>query len=111
MDFMEAKVAESELEKEIYSAIVDEAGCDEDEVIEIGHKLHNLLLNLTTGEANAVVRRRRGRNGWLAWKRLCTILNPKTLASGVKLISQVLNPQKIMDARSMWRLRRGRTSW
>ena len=46
----------------------------------------NLLLNLTTGEANATVRRCQGL-GWLAWKRLTSSLNPRTLASGIKAIS------------------------
>ena len=59
--------------------------------------MHNLLLNLTTGEANAVVRRCRGRHGLLAWKKLCASLNPRTLASGVKAIGQVMNPPQIID--------------
>ena len=35
VDFMEAKVAEGKLEEKDYSAIVNEAGCDEDEVVEM----------------------------------------------------------------------------
>ncbi len=66
---------------------------------EIGYKLHNLLLNITTGEAHAVVRRCRGRHGLLAWKNQCATLRPRTLASGVKSISQALNPPKIVDAK------------
>ena len=50
-------------------------------------KLYNILLSITTGEANAVVRRCRG-NGMWAWKKLCTTLNPRTLATGIKMISQ-----------------------
>ena len=64
----------------------------------MGAKLHNLLIGLTTGEANAIVRRCRDAHGLLAWKRLCSTLNPRTLASGVKAISQVMNPQKITSA-------------
>ena len=71
--------------------------CDEDEVEQISAKLYNVLMNITTGEANAVVRRCRG-NGLWAWRRLSTTLNPRTLASGVKAISQVLNPGKITNA-------------
>jgi hypothetical protein len=59
--------------------------------------MYNLLLNLTTGDANAVVRRSLG-SGWLAWKRLTSTMNPRTLASGIKAISQVLNPPKISQA-------------
>ena len=64
---------------------------------EISVKLHNVLLSLTTGEANAAIRRCRG-NGLWAWKKLSATLNPRTLASGVKAISQVLNPGKITIA-------------
>ena len=63
----------------------------------ISVKLHNVLLSLTTGEANAAIRRCRG-NGLWAWKKLSATLNTRTLASGVKAISQVLNPGKITNA-------------
>ncbi len=46
-----------------------------------------------------MVRRCRGRHGLLAWKKLHTTLNPRTLASGPKWISQALNPPKIVDAK------------
>lgn len=57
-------------------------------------EMYNLLLNITTGEANAMVRRCLGQ-GWLAWKTLTSSLNPRTLASGVNAISAVLSPNKI----------------
>ena len=60
-------------------------------------KLHNVLLSVTTGDANAAIRRCRG-NGLWAWKKLSATLNPRTPASGVKAISQVLNPGKITNA-------------
>ena len=50
---------------------------------------------------NAVVRRCTGENGLLAWKRLCTSLNPRTLASGVKAINQVIILPKISDPKKM----------
>ena len=59
--------------------------------------MYHVLLNITTGEANAVVRRSLG-SGWLAWKRLTSSLNPRTLASGIKTISAALNPQRITMA-------------
>ena len=71
--------------------------CSEVQIIKIRTKLHNLLLILATGEANTVVERCRGRHGLLAWKRLCTTLNPRTLASGVKAVSNVVNPSRITD--------------
>jgi hypothetical protein len=52
---------------------------------------------MTTGEANAMVRRCQGQ-GWLAWKKLTASLNPRTLASGIKKISAVLSPGKISQA-------------
>ena len=57
-------------------------------------KLYNILLSITTGEANAVVRRCRG-NGMWAWRKLCTTVNPRTLATGIKMISQAVSPAKI----------------
>jgi hypothetical protein len=100
LDIVEAKMSEAELEVDVFPT-VEVAGqeMDDDDLREIRNRMFNILLNLTTGEANAVVRRCRGRCGLLAWKKLCTTLNPRTLASGVKLISQVLNPAKITDAR------------
>ena len=61
---------------------------------EVSKKVYNLLMNLTSGEANASVRRCRG-NGLWAWKRISSALNPRTLASGVKILSLALNPNKI----------------
>lgn len=66
-------------------------------VKETSGQMFNLLLLLTKDEANAVVRRCQG-HGWLAWKRLTSFLNPRTLASGVKAISAVLPPGKINKA-------------
>ena len=45
-----------------------------------------------------MVRRSHGQNGLLAWKRLHEKLRPRTLASGVKAISQVLSPTQITNA-------------
>jgi hypothetical protein len=70
---------------------------DEAFIAQSAAEMYNVLLNTTTGEANAVVRRSLGM-GWLAWKRLVSSLNPRTLASGIKAISGVLNPTKITNA-------------
>jgi hypothetical protein len=73
---------------------------DEDDapfVIQGSAELYSLLLNMTTGEANAMVRRCQGQ-GWLAWKKLTASLNPRTLASGIKRISAVLSPGKVTQA-------------
>ena len=67
----------------------------------MGAKLHRLLIDLTTGDANAVVRRSRNANGLLAWKRLSASLNPKTLASGLKCINAAHNPPRILDVRQI----------
>ena len=71
-----------------------------EEVLDISAKLHHLLGNLTTAEAHAVVRRSRGGNGLLAWKRLTANSNPKTLASGLKCINAAHNP-KIVDVKTL----------
>ena len=70
---------------------------DEDFIITSSSEMYNLLLNMTTGEANAMIRRCRGQ-GWLAWKKLTSSLNPRTLASGIKAISSVLSPGKVNQA-------------
>ena len=70
---------------------------DAQEVEILSSKLHHLLGDLTIQEANATVRRCRGENGMLAWKRLTAIHNPKTLASGLKALMAVHNPPKICD--------------
>lgn len=98
LDWVETQTSEADLEKDDWTELISDNEITQETVKEMGAKLHNLLLSLTTGEANAVVRRCRNAHGWLAWKRLCTTLNPRTLASGVKAISQVLTPPKITIA-------------
>jgi hypothetical protein len=93
LDVVETEMKEEDLEAMDWTMLADER-FSEDDLKQVSERFHNLLLNLTTGEANAVVRRCR-RNGLWAWKRLCTTLNPRTLASGVKAISAVLAPGKI----------------
>jgi hypothetical protein len=95
LDTVETEMKEEDVEEADWQIMADDR-FDEIELKEVTEKLHNLLLSLTTGEANAVVRRCR-RNGLWAWKKLCTTLNPRTLASGVKAISLVLNPGKIAN--------------
>jgi cellular nucleic acid-binding protein len=70
---------------------------DSEFVMESSGQMYNVLLGITTGEANAIVRRCNG-HGWLAWKKLTSSLNPRTLASGIKAISAVLSPGKISQA-------------
>ena len=96
---VENKLAEKDLEQDDYAVqVVDEVLISNEE---ISYRLHDLLINITTGDANAVVRRCRQENGLLAWKRLCTTLNPRTLASGVKAINLAMNPPKITDPKKM----------
>ena len=70
---------------------------DSDFIVKTSAEMYHVLLNITTGEANAVVRRSLG-SSWLAWKRLTSSLNPRTLASGIKTILAALNPQRITMA-------------
>ena len=98
LDWVETQMSEAEMQQTDWAELIKDDEMTAEGVKEMGAKLHNLLLALTTGEANATVRRCREANGMLAWKRLCTTLNPRTLASGVKAISQVLTPHKIPNA-------------
>ncbi len=111
LEHVEAKVAEAELEEDDSATFLADGDMNEVTIDQISSKMPNLiLLKLATGEANAVVRRCRGKQRLLAWKKLCTTLNPRNLASGVKAISQVTNPPKIADAkRRARRSRCGRT--
>jgi hypothetical protein len=98
MKAVENLCSEEQLEKGKYDECqpaFDES--DSQFIIESSYEIYNLLLNMTTGEANAMVRRCNGQ-GWLAWKKITSTLNPRTLASGIKMISAVLSPGKILSA-------------
>ena len=102
MKLVELNVSEKVLERGNYADLVVDAdvGMDSaEEVVEASAKLHHLLGDLTTGEAHAMIRRCRGENGLLAWKKLTSSANPKTLASGLKCINLVHNPPRIAEAR------------
>ena len=107
MKSVEADGTAEELVKGKYNELTPEIGQDDAEVlVKTSPEMCHVVLNITTGEANEVVRRSLG-SGWLAWKRLTSSLNPRTLASGIKSISAALNPQRITTA-STGRCRGGR---
>ena len=94
------QLAERELEAEDYIVVVHALDIEmptQKEIESISFKMHRLLSDLTTQEANSTVRRCRNGNGMLAWKRLTATHNPKTLASGLKALMGVHSPPKIMD--------------
>ncbi len=95
---VENECSEDRLEKNKYDQLKPEFDeTDEGFIVQTSAEMYNLLLNITTGEANSVVRRSLG-FGWLAWKRLTSALNPRTLASGIKAISAVLTPPRVTQA-------------
>ena len=95
VESIEHDCTEEQLVKGKYDECIDE---NDVEFIETASaQMFNVFLNMTTGEANAMVRRCHGK-GWLAWKKLTSTLNPRTLASGIKAISSVLSPGKIGQA-------------
>ncbi len=57
VEHVETRVSEGQLEEDDLEQWIEAEGCEDGRAKEIGHKLHNLLLNLTTGEVDAVVRR------------------------------------------------------
>ena len=98
MSAIEKECTEDELAKGKFNQLEPEFSSEDETLIsESSAGMFNLLLNITTGEANAMVRRSLGM-GWLAWKRLTSSLNPRTLASGIKAISAVLTPPKVTQA-------------
>ena len=75
MKAIESECTEDELAKGKFHQLVPEFDtADEAFIMESSAGMFNVLLNLTTGEANAMVRRSLGM-GWLAWKRLTSSLN------------------------------------
>ena len=98
LDVIENELKEGDLEElkdaSDYTLLAGADKYPEDFLHQVSQKLYNVLLSITTGEANSVVRRCRG-NGMWAWKKLCTTLNPRTLATGIKMISQAVSPAKI----------------
>ena len=89
---VEHHLSERDLEADDYAtsiSMLDAEMPGEKEVEVLSSKLHRLLGDLTTQEANATIRRCRGENGMLAWKRLAAIHNTKTLASGLKALTAV----------------------
>ena len=92
---IEADCTEEELVKGKFNELVPEFGEEDEEfILQTSAQIHDVLLHHTTGEANATVRRSDGA-GWLAWKRLTSALNPRTMTSGVLAIDAVLRPPKI----------------
>ena len=92
---VEADCTEEELVKGKYNELVPEFGEEDEEfILQTSAQIHDVLLHHTTGEANATVRRSDGA-GWLAWKRLTSALNPRTMTSGVLAVDAVLRPPKI----------------
>ena len=68
MTSVEDNFSEEEVEADSFThdLSINEAGVSADDVKEVSQRLHNILLNLTTGEANAAVRRCQGHQGFLA---------------------------------------------
>jgi hypothetical protein len=98
MKSIETECSEDELAKGKFNQLEPEfSERDETFIAESPAGMFDVLLNITTGEANAMVRRSSGM-GWLAWKRLTSSLNPRTLASGIKAISAVLTPPKVIHS-------------
>ena len=101
---IEHQMTERELEDHEYASNISLLYADmpiPQEVEAASAKLYRLLSDLTTQEANATVRRCRNENGALAWKRLTSTHNPKTLASGLKSLMAVHNPPKITDIKKL----------
>ena len=91
------KLTESKMEAGDWTEMDTVYFDDQEWVEEAFGKIFNLLMGLTSCEANATVRRS-NQNGLLAWRRLSTSLNPRTLASGVRAIAMAITPDEISHA-------------
>ena len=79
MKYAENKMAGKELESDEYVLMFPgEEGVvtEPEEIEEASARLHRMVMEQTTADANAAVRRCRDENGLLAWKRLCANQNP-----------------------------------
>lgn len=77
---------------------------DPDLKTELGQKmsaeLHDALVRLCSGDAFAIVASVDGR-GFEAWQKLNRKFNPKTMARSIRLICEVVNPQKVVHLRDV----------
>ena len=104
MKYVENQMAEKELEQEDYAQKIpgsEGAPLDSEEIGEVSSRLHRMLMEVTTADANAAVRRCRDEDGLLAWKRLCANQNPRTLATALKSINAAHNPGRICEPKKM----------
>ena len=58
-------------------------------------------MEITTQDAHTTIRRCKGENGVLGWKRLSLHNNPKTLATGMRAINMAHNPGKVVDPKML----------
>jgi hypothetical protein len=58
-------------------------------------KLYSLLSMTCVGEALGLVKGVEGFRGYIAWQRLCTKYNRKTMARAIRLVHDVVSPKKI----------------
>ena len=62
-------------------------------------EVFRLLCQLTSGEANTLVRTVVERNGYVAWRKLYENYNPRTPARALNAMLEVMKPPKVKDAR------------
>ena len=102
LQFIERRVAAKDLVDEQYAEkIAEECLMGAEDVRAISSRLHRLLMEITTQDAHAKIRRCKGENGVLGWKRLSLHNNPKTLATGMRDINMAHNPGKVVDPKKL----------
>ena len=77
-----------------------ETGADVQEV-QLSSELYDLLCQVCAGEAMAVLRSVDDCKGLYAWKKLLEKYRPKTMARQMKLLQEVLSPQKAKDGKEI----------
>ena len=64
-------------------------------------ELYDLLINICTGDALAIIVATEDCRGYVAWQRLANKCTAKTMARAIKLVSQVTCPQKIRSIKDV----------
>ena len=76
---------------------VDEATEITEEMEQRSAELYDVLCQFCTGEALMVVRSASDMEGITAWQKLFKKYNPRTMARGLRMLSEVVNPPKAKD--------------
>ena len=84
--------------EEMNDIMVDEEGLDPDndfpEIEERSAELYDVLCQHLTGEPMTILRSVKDMHGFAAWQRLHRKYNPRTMARGLRMLTEVIQPPR-----------------